>query len=190
MLRKIFERLDPVPDGLTAKFIETFKTATLIRNEMDHLHEKIPNIASKKAPMPPLFGVLSFALIGNDDLSVSSAGGPAVLTGLKLVTLTAGPLTHPQHRFQVASPPGRLTEIPVGLFQFVAFEHRVDISDMVRDLAAVVAYFDTDVKSDQERQLRTFARENNLDEEKVLAEHFGAFIVTMQMEFPAGEQEA
>jgi hypothetical protein len=180
MLRKLLERMNPITGGLAATFIEKSEAATLIRNAMDHLHQKIQNIANKKDPMPPLFGALSFAVIGNEDMS-DSGTGPVVITGCKLVVLTAGALTHPTHRFQISSPPGRLTEIPLGMFQFTAFEHRIDVSEMMIDLAALVAHFDTVVKSDQEQQLREFARKNNLEEDKVVSEHNVALMITMEM---------
>jgi hypothetical protein len=82
------------------------------------------------------------------------------------------------------NPMGRIAELP-GLFQFEAFKHRVDISDMMTDLAALVAHFDTVVKSDQEMQLREFARKNGLDEDSIVNEHHAAIMVTTEFEFPA-----
>jgi hypothetical protein len=186
MLRKILERVPLRSDGLAAKFIEKFEAVTFIRNAMDHLHQNINNVANKKGPVAPIFGAMSFCAITNDDVlsSVSDMGVP-IISGCRVVTLTAGALTHPQHAFQVLSPAGRITEIPVGMFQFMAFEHRVDFSDMVADLASLVAYFDHVVKPDQEQQLREFARMNNLDEDKVVSEHSAAFVVTMKIEFPS-----
>ena len=183
MLRKLFERMDPAPGGLTARFIEKFEAATLIRNDMDHLPVKIPNIAKKKHPMPPLFGALSFLAIGDEDMS-DSATGTIVITGGKLIVLTAGALTHPTHRFQVASPPGRLTETPLGMFQFMAFEHSIDISQMMIDLAALVGHYDTVVKSEQEQQLREFARKNDLEEDRVVNERYNTgLMIRMDMAF-------
>jgi hypothetical protein len=186
MLLKILERVPRRPDGLTAQFIEKFEAVTSIRNAMDHLHHNINNIANKKGPIAPLFGALSFAVITNDDVSSSTHHtGMPMVSGCRVVTLTAGALTHPKHAFQVLSPAGRISEIPVGMFQFTAFEHRVDFSDMIIDLASLVAHFDDVVKPDQERQLREFARMNNLDEDKVVSEHGVAFIVTMEIKFPS-----
>jgi hypothetical protein len=187
MLRKLLERMNPITDGLAATFLETFEAATLIRNDMDHLHEKISNIAKKKAPMPPLFGALSFAVIGNEDIS-DSGTGLVVIKGGTLVVLTAGALTHPEHRFQFDSPPDRVTEIPLGMFQFTAFEHCIDVSQMMIDLAALVVHFDTVVKSDQERQLREFARKNNLDEDKLLCgEHNVGMMITLPLPLNKGD---
>ena len=186
MLRKILERVPLLSDGLAAKFIEKFKSVTFIRNAMDHLHQNINNVASKKDPIAPIFGALSFCAIANDDVSSSTSdSGIPIISGCQVITLTAGALTHPQHSFQVLSPAGRITEIPVGMFQFMAFERRVDFSDMIVDLTSLVAHFDNVVKPDQEQQLREFARMNNLDEDKVVSEHSTAFAVTMKIVFPS-----
>jgi hypothetical protein len=187
MLRNLLERMNPATDGLIATFIEKFEAATLIRNAMDHLHQKISNIAKKKDPMPPLFGALCFAVISNEDIS-DSGTGLVVIKGGTLVVLTAGALTHPTHKFQFDSPPGRVTEIPLGMFQFTAFEHCIDVSQMMIDLAALVAHFETVVKSNQEQQLREFARKNNLEEDKVLCgEHNVAMMITMPMPINKGD---
>jgi hypothetical protein len=185
MLRKILERAPLDADGLAAKFIKKFEAVTFIRNAMDHLHQNINNVANKKGPISPIFGALSFCVITDDDISSSSSERDVpIIKGRTVVTLTAGALTHPQNNFQVVSPTGRHIEIPVGMFHFMAFEHRVDFSDMIMDLALLVAHFDNVVKPDQERQLREFARTSNLDESKVVSEHRADFAVAIQLKFP------
>jgi predicted subunit of tRNA(5-methylaminomethyl-2-thiouridylate) methyltransferase len=52
----------------------------------------------------------------------------------------------------------------------------------VDDLAALVGHYDT-VKADQEAELRDFARKQNLDEEKIVNEHLGSLMITMDIEF-------
>jgi hypothetical protein len=184
MLRKLLERVFVLPDGEVAQFIKKFETVTFIRNVMDHLPQNINNVANKKQPIPPIFGALSFCSVADDDVSsIDNKGAPAI-KGCSVVTLTAGALTHPKHNFQVVSPTGRIIELPVGGFQFMAFEYRVDLSDLMADLASLVAHFDNVVKPEQERQLRNFAQENNLDEDKVVNEHSGAFCVILRLDFP------
>jgi hypothetical protein len=187
MLRKLLERVSSDPDGKAVKFIQKFEAVSFMRNAMDHFHQNIKNMANKKDPIPPIFGALSFCLVANDDLSSTDHDGTPVVKGCNVVTLTAGALTHPKHNFQTINPAGRLLELPVGGFQFMAFEHRVDLSDLMADLASLVAHFDNVVKPDQERQLREFAKQNNLDEDKVISEHSGAFCVTLRLEFPLTE---
>ncbi|MGY8664249.1 hypothetical protein Q3C01_18115 [Bradyrhizobium sp. UFLA05-109] len=178
--------MNPATDGLIATFIEKFEAATFIRNAMDHLHQTISNIAKKKDPMPPLFGAC-FAVISNNDIS-DSGTGLVVIKGGTLVVLTAGALTHPEHKFQFDSKPGRATEIPLGMFHFTTFEHCIDISQMMFDLTALVAHFDTVVKSDQEQQLREFARKNSLKEDTVLCgEHNVAMMITMPLPLNKGD---
>ncbi len=184
MLRKLLERIYATTQTKQAKFIEKFEAVTLMRNDMDHLHQNIRNISAKKTPMPPVFGALSFCAITNDDLSSVDHDGVPILKGCSVVTLTAGALTHPAHNFQVVSPTGRLLEVPVGAFQFMAFEHRIDLSELMSELSALVAHFDTVVKLEQEQQLREFARQNNLDEEKAISESGAAICAVIRLEFP------
>jgi hypothetical protein len=170
MLRQILASTSPRPGGVTQNFIDKFEAVTLIRNVMDHLHTNIDNLANSKKPMPPVFGALSFCAIANEDLIIEANVAEPTARECRIVTLTAGALTHPQTRFRAANPLGRLLELPVGLFQFEAFKNVVDFSDLIASLKALVHHFDTVVKPDQEIQLRDFARQNNLDEEKILTE--------------------
>lgn len=186
-LRKILERVEPPPrpEGLTYKFLEKFKAATLIRNAMDHLHEQINNVANDKGPRSPLFGALSFYAANDNDVVEKNE---PTLAGCRVVTLTAGALTHPKHAFRVFSNvPGSLVELPVGQFQFEAFDHNINLSDMIIDLAALVHRFDTIVKSAQEKQLREFAQKNGIDEDKIINEHHGAVMVVTHVEFLDGD---
>jgi hypothetical protein len=182
MLRQMLRRTQPPQDGPTHRFLDKFEAVTLIRNAMDHLHANIKNIAHDKEPRSPLFGALSFCALTSDDLDMSNASEP-VVRRCRVVTLTAGALTHPQHIFHASNPVGRLIQAPVGLFEFEAFKHRVNFSDLINDLAALVRHYDTVVKSDQEMQLREFARKNELDEDKILGEYSGSLMITTVIEF-------
>jgi hypothetical protein len=182
MLRQMLRRTQPRQDGPTHRFLEKFEAVTLIRNAMDHLHQNIKNIANDKEPRSPLFGALSFCAVASGDLDMSNPSEPLVRR-CRAVTLTAGALTHPQHVLHASNPAGRLIEAPVGLFEFEAFKHRVNFSDLINDLAALVRHYDTVVKDDQEVQLREFARKNELDEDKILGNYVGSLMITAVIEF-------
>jgi len=149
---------------------------------MDHLHGNIKNIANRKTALPPLFGALSFCTVTKDQI-YQGDDGESTFRRCRVVTVTAGALTHPEHIFQGANPAGRRMELQVGLFEFQAFEHKVCFSELVDDLAALVGHYDTVVKADQEAELRDFARKQNLDEEKIVNEHLGSLMITMDIEF-------
>ena len=88
---------------------------------------------------------------------------------------------------------GRSIELPVGLFDFEAFERRISFSELVADLRMLVEHYDTVVRADQEEQLRKFARENAFDEAKVINEHHVAMMVAVDIAFdeaPAGDRSA
>jgi len=185
MLRKLLDRVYADTDTKQAKFVEKFEAVTSMRNAMDHLHQNIKNVSAKRSPIPPIFGALSFCSVADEDVSSVDHNGTPILTGCSVITLTAGALTHPKHSFGAERPPGRVIELPVGGFQFMAFEHRIDLSELMVDLSSLVAHFDNVVKPDQERQLREFARKNNLDEDKVVTESGGAFCAVVRLEFPS-----
>jgi hypothetical protein len=177
MLCNILKRSSPPPRGPTANFIERCKAVTLIRNSMDHLHSNIKNIANKKSALPPLFGAMSFSRVEPEHVIEGK------LRGCKVITITAGALTHPNHTFGFLNPAGRSIELPVGMFEFEAFEHRLSLSDLVLDLRKLVEIYDTDVKAEQEEQIRRFARDNGLDEEKVMNEHLGSLMIGLEIRF-------
>lgn len=97
---------------------------------MDHLHGNIKNIANRKTALPPLFGALSFCTVTKDQI-YQGDDGESTFRRCRVVTVTAGALTHPEHIFQGANPAGRRMELPVGLFEFQAFEHKVCFSELV-----------------------------------------------------------
>jgi hypothetical protein len=192
MLRTILKRTSPPEGGPISTFIKKFETVTLIRNSMDHLHSNIKNVANKKSPLPPLFGALSFCMVGPEQI-VAGEHGDTTIRGCRAMTITAGALTHPNHKFSLRNPMGRLIELPVGLFDFEAFEHRISFSELIADLRMLVEHYDTVVKADQEEQLRQFARGNGLDEEKIINEHHVAVMVAVDIAFdetPLGDRPA
>jgi hypothetical protein len=186
MLRAIFRRSGPPEDGPTSKFLEKFEAATRIRNAMDHLHSNVKNLANKKGSFPPLFGALSFCTVGPDEIVAGEHGKPNI-RGCKIVTITAGALTHPNHGFRGVNPAGRLIELPVGLFEFEAFEHRLSFSELVSDLRKLVELYDTVVKADRDERIRELAREKGLDGEKLINEHLGSLMIALHVAFePTG----
>lgn len=192
MLRTILKRTSPREGGPTSTFIKKYEVVTLIRNSMDHLHNNIKNIAKNKSPRPPLFGALSFCIVRPEQIIVSE-NGDTNISGCRTVTITAGALTHPHHQFGFRSPMGRLIELPVGLFDFQAFEQKTSFSELIADLRTLVEHYDTVVKADQETQLRTFARENGLEEERVVNEHNAALVLAMDFSFnemPSNDKSA
>jgi hypothetical protein len=169
MLRSLLRRLSPPEESQTAMFIMNYEAVTSLRNAMDHLHGNIKNLANKAKPLPPVFGALSFCAVGPDQVA-KAQDGTNVIRGCRVFTLTAGAFTHPTHRFVMTNPAGRRIELPVDLFEFEAFEHRICLSDLVRDLSKLVELYDTVGRQSRDDDLRKFARENSLDEEKILNE--------------------
>jgi len=102
MLRKMLQRTSPQVGGPTHIFLQKFESVTLIRNSMDHLHQQIENIAKAKDTRPPLFGALSFCRLAEQDI-IRDDGGFQI-QGCRIVTLTAGALTHKEHFLRTVTP--------------------------------------------------------------------------------------
>jgi len=102
-------------------FLAIADPAQQMRNKMDHLPQNIPNMAGKSGKVLPIYGVFSFGKfwLSKDGISVDD---------FEIYTITAGSLTHKTHQWPIATPsPGKLLQIPIGMFEFSAFDCTLDI---------------------------------------------------------------
>jgi hypothetical protein len=182
MLRNLLKELSLTPGGIIANFIEEHGNVTLVRNRMDHIHNQLKNIAEKKVPSPPLFGVLSFCRVSEKDIE-RSIDGTFVMKRCLGITIAASSLTHTKHDFQLINLTGKSLEIPNGMFEFQAFENIIEISKLIKDLNKVVDHFETFVKPRIEERIRVAATEKGLDPEQVLNERLGRYKVEVVYAF-------
>lgn len=167
VLRQLLGKLSHLTS--VAEFLNITKDVGLMRNGMDHLPQKISNIASKKKSMP-VYGAFSFGRFYWDSSGVN-------IENFEIYTITAGSLTHRLHEWPVPNPatPGRILEIPVGMFEFSSFDCTLDISSLVRSLKAIINISDKNI----ERTIRDFAAKDDIDAETLIADHAGAVTTVM-----------
>jgi hypothetical protein len=183
MLRKLLGELPLSPEGPTRTFIDKYENVTLIRNAMDHLHDKLDNLTKSKKQSPPVFGALSYCVVADDDF-IELPDGTKMLAGCSVATLTAGSLTLNNHAWNIANPAGKKIEIPVGCFEFNAFDYTISFSELIEDLNALVAHYDTEIRRKVEDGIRAQAQERGIDADKVLKERGGGgFKILMKMKF-------
>ncbi|HET7577395.1 MAG TPA: hypothetical protein VFK19_12650 [Sphingomicrobium sp.] len=111
-VRQIFQSLKKtVPSNLQA----ALETARKMRNGMDHLDQKIPNLSKKKGTGSALFGSLSYCL---------PRGVP--VTSATLVVVASGAV-HGTQEWPVTNPAGKVVRGPADLFQLTAFDATLEL---------------------------------------------------------------
>lgn len=158
-------------------FLNIADSAQRMRNKMDHLSQNIPNIASKTGKVVPVYGVLSFGKFGLSNNGVD-------VEDFEIYTITAGSLTHKSHQWPIATPsPGKILEIPVGMFEFSAFDSTLDVSGLVQSLHHVVQTFETDVRPRIEAKIKSVAEENGLSADALISECAGSIATVIRGQF-------
>lgn len=151
--------------------LDEFRTlaeaARRMRNRMDHLADNIPNMANKKGYLMPIYGAFSFGRFYLDAAGVE-------IDDCEIYSITAGSLTHKSHKWPVPNPLGKILDIPVGMFEFSAFDETLDVSSLVRSLNEIVHIFDTSVRKEMEAKIRDVAKEKDLDAETLISEYAGS----------------
>ena len=155
------------------EFRKISDAAQSMRNSMDHLSQNIPNIANKKGHVPPVYGAFSFGRFHFDEAGVE-------IEDFEIYTITAGSLTHKAHKWPVPNPLGKILDIPVGMFEFSAFDRTLDVSALVRCLSGIVHLFDTRVRNRIETAIRSAAEEKGLDAEPMLSEYAGSIATVIE----------
>ncbi|MGC2224784.1 MAG: hypothetical protein WA624_21685 [Methylocella sp.] len=61
-------------------FYDTYESATLMRNKMDHLAEAAQNLAGRKGMRPPIFGAISYFLVEPHQMTQTSTE-PTITSG-------------------------------------------------------------------------------------------------------------
>lgn len=180
ILRRLLKPLK-VNEGIS-DFFKIIEPVSDMRNAMDHLPGKINNLADKKGRITPIYGVFSF---GKPTLDTNGIA----IEYLEIYTMTAGSLTHKSHKWSIATPlPGKIIDIPVGMFEFSAFDTTLDISALVRSLSLIVHMFDTKVRPKMEAKIRSAAKEQGLDAEKIISESSGSIATILRLKLEYNEE--
>lgn len=160
ILRQLLDKLGHISS--VNEFLKAAEIANKMRNRMDHLPEMIPNLAKKTKPSPPVYGAFSFGRFYLDQAGIS-------IENADIYLITAGSLTHKSHKWPMPAPAtaGRILDIPVGMFEFSAFDWTLDVSSMVQNLPTLV----NDLSANLENALGELAANENIDTATLMADH-------------------
>lgn len=161
--------------SVISSFMEVAAPAQSMRNKMDHLAQNIPNLASSKGNITPIYGAFSFGKFELDDKGVD-------VEDVEIYTVTAGSLTHKSHKWPVPNPSnsGRILDIPVGMLEFSAFDKTLDVSELIRRLHELVHLFDTVIRERIESEIDTLAKDQGLDAELLKSDSAGGIATVLK----------
>jgi hypothetical protein len=110
-------------------FYDTYESATLIRNKMDHLAEAAQNLAGRKGMRPPIFGAISYFLVEPHQMTQTSTG-PTITSGT-IITVTAGSEPSAHTLAALPNPIARPVHPPTSQFMLTAFDWTLDFEEAV-----------------------------------------------------------
>lgn len=156
-IMQIFRILDRLPDGQLDTFVKTFGPAISdMRNGMDHIHQKIGNLAKKKTPGYGLYGNIAFTTPRRKDNTFT------------YINFGLGGI---QFDDQIGCPIS-LNVYPlndeVGNVVFASFDTSVNISEIVTMLSEVLTHFDISARNYCINQIAIYAAENEIDFDEVM----------------------
>ena len=164
----------------TTALLSVLGPARRLRNAMDHLIQRIPNLAATKGRRPPIFGVLSYFLV------------PSVpITEGYSITLQAG-MVHGKEQWPLVNPAGRVVAPPADLFTLSAFGESLELGPPIALLAKWIERLEVDIQSQLDAQIKALSKEHGHPPEK-LREHSGAgYFLAVKMAFtePVPEGDA
>jgi hypothetical protein len=162
-------------------FMSATEMAYLLRNRMDHINQRIPNIAASKDGSRSLFGGLSYFLLG------AAVGTPEV--DVFAVTQYADPV-RPNEQVASIQIPGEL-RMPIGNFVLTAAGEELDLDAAILTLGPVM----TQTNEGFEKSIRAQAAEKTAEhglEQRTLLAHYGArlkFMLPLKVGKPTVQSE-
>jgi hypothetical protein len=161
-LRLLLKSLDFTGEDVDA-FMASTARAHVLRNRMDHLDSRIPNIAASKSQSRSLFGSLSYFVLG------AAVGAPEV--DVFLVIQQAEPI-RPAEQIGSARFPADM-RMPIGNFVLGAAGEMLDLDAAILALGPVLTRTNEGFERSITAQITEAAAEHGI-EEGVLLAHQGA----------------
>lgn len=153
--------------GMAGEKVGAFLAATdrayVLRNRMDHLDARIPNIAASKSQTRSLFGSLSYFVQGE------VFGAPQV--DVFLVAQQAEPM-RPAEQTTGARFPVEMRK-PIGNFTLYAAGEELDLDNAVLTFGPLMTKINAEIEKDVRDQAAKKAIELGIEEHRVFA-HYGA----------------
>ena len=158
--------------GLAGPEIDAFLSATqsvhVLRNRMDHLDQRIPNIAASNAKSVGLFGSLSYLVSG------AAVGSPNVEA---FIAIRYAEPIRPQDRVASLFVPEQL-RLPVGNFVLAVGDDKFDLDAAILSLAPVMLHMNERFETIVRTNVAKRAVELGRPESDLLAHH-GAGLTIM-----------
>jgi len=153
--------------GLAGERVNAFLAVTdrayILRNRMDHLDARIPNIAASKGQTRSLFGSLSYFVQG----TVFGAPGVDVF----LVAQQAEPM-RPAEKTTRARFPAEMRK-PIGNFTLCAAGEELDLDGAILTLGPLMTRINDEIEKDVRERAAKMAIELGVEERSLFA-HYGA----------------
>lgn len=163
---------------LTSEFLAEARKYTLLRNKMDHIAQNLNNLARQSRPAGPLFGSLSYMF-----------HNPEIDSPYRIICIHSGAIIH-QQIVPIVNPIGKTFTLPVGEFQFSAFNVSVRFESVLSLLKEILEKEDPDF----EQSIRLAAEEHclktgdNLDQLLEAGRGSLKLEMTFDVEGPADKQ--
>ena len=109
------------------RFYEIADIARRLRNKMDHLPQMAVNLASRKGTVSPLFGSLSYILVGDENIQV--VNGERKIVRPTTVTHLSGSILAGDVTFKIVNPAGRQIPNKISFVELYAFGEEIQIDD-------------------------------------------------------------
>jgi hypothetical protein len=162
--------------GFTGEDVDAFMTATapayILRNRMDHLDARIPNIVASKSQTRALFGSLSYFVLG------AAVGSPEV--AVFLAVQQAEPV-RPGEQVAAARIPAE-TRMPIGNFTLYADNQELDLDAAILTLGPVMTRTNEGFEKNIKVQVAEKATEHGIEESKLLAHHGARYKMMLAMQ--------
>jgi hypothetical protein len=174
-------------------FLELSQTAKGMRNYMDHLDQRIGNIAARKDPVAPVFGSLSYLLIRDGDFE--RVGEERVLKGGKTVTVVPGVVGPKGHAIPMINPATALAKCngevvsAASRFELSMLEYTLDLSEAAGALGNVLREMSIAIGRNLKTEAEALAKTSGQPVEKLLGHPAAGLTIALafQAKPPSGE---
>ncbi|MFI6779301.1 hypothetical protein [Nocardia sp. NPDC050412] len=158
---------------LASEFLSRYRSATDLRNAMDHLKDQARNLAMKKKAEPPLIGALSYNYCTDEAIVKDDNGMILEITKGTSIVISIGRLRKKaQMEFLNPASMGVIHGNIAGL-QLEAFGYSINLMEAHRDFAQLVSRMNEVLARDISDKARALADENGVPYEDLMG-HFGA----------------
>ncbi|WP_419318915.1 hypothetical protein ACN2C7_18355 [Caulobacter sp. ErkDOM-E] len=165
----------------TRDFIESTSDFTLLRNDMDHLDQKVAGLAGAKGHRRPLFGALSFFYSKQSDL-IEGPNGPHLSRGASIIISAGAPGA--AELMPLSIPRGEVIAFPIDLFRLSAFKYEILLAPPIAKFAGFIRHLNESVEESVKRQAMDHVEKNGGVIEDVMNSNPFGMIIRAEIEFP------